>query len=63
MQEFLEDFSRWTTEELVAVPPESLEAVDLIALVIEFQNRMKAEITGRKLIDDWYKNHGTAREK
>lgn len=40
MSNFVEDFSMWDTGALVAVPPESLEAADLIALVIELQNRL-----------------------
>lgn len=42
MQELLEDFSRWTTEELLDVPPETLECVDLVGLVIELQDRLYA---------------------
>lgn len=41
MTTFVEDFSTWDTEALIRVPPESLEAADLMALVIELQNRLK----------------------
>lgn len=40
MTTFVEDYSTWTLEALTQVPPESLEAADLIALVIELQNRL-----------------------
>lgn len=35
-----EDFSVWDTGALITVPPESLEVPDLMALVIELQNRL-----------------------
>lgn len=41
MTTFVEDFSTWDTGALITVPPESLEAADLMALVIELQNRLK----------------------
>ncbi len=41
MTTFVEDFSTWGVEALIRVPPESLEAADLMALVIELQNRLK----------------------
>lgn len=44
MTTFVEDYSTWTMEALIEVPPESLEAADLIALVIELQNRIKSYI-------------------
>ena len=37
---FVEDFSAWETGALVTVPPESYETADLVALVIELQNRL-----------------------
>lgn len=40
MTTFVEDYSTWTVEALTQVPPESLEAADLIALVIELQDRL-----------------------
>ena len=41
MTTFVEDFSTWDTGALITVPPESLETADLIALVIEVQDRLK----------------------
>lgn len=41
METFVEDFSTWTVGALTQVPPESLETADLIALVIELQNRIQ----------------------
>ena len=41
MTTFVEDFSTWDTGALITVPPESLETADLMALVIELQNRLK----------------------
>ena len=43
MTTFVEDFSTWGVEALIRVPPESLEAADLMALVIELQNRLFKE--------------------
>lgn len=37
---FEEDYSTWSTEALVSVPPETLEYVDLVALVHELQDRL-----------------------
>lgn len=48
MQELLEDFSRWQTGELITVPPESLEYVDLTALVLELQNRLHNTLAGEQ---------------
>lgn len=44
MTTFVEDYSTWTLEALTQVPPESLEAADLMALVIELQNRIQDSI-------------------
>lgn len=37
---FEEDYSNWSTEALISVPPETLEYVDLVALVYELQDRL-----------------------
>lgn len=37
---FEEDYSTWSTEALISVPPETLEYVDLVALVYELQDRL-----------------------
>lgn len=47
MTTFVEDFSTWDAEALIRVPPESLEAADLMALVIELQNRLKVHYYDR----------------
>lgn len=40
MNAFVEDFSTWETAALVSVPPETLEFADLVALIIELQDRL-----------------------
>ncbi len=44
MTSFVEDFSTWDLEALIAVPPESLEYTDLIGLVIELQKQIEVFI-------------------
>lgn len=41
---FEEDYSSWSTEALINVPPETLEYTDLVALVIELQSRLETEL-------------------
>ena len=40
MNSHVEDYSTWSWEALVAVPPETLEYSDLVGLVIELQARL-----------------------
>ena len=47
MNAFVEDFYTWETAALVSVPPETLEAADLMALVIELQDRLYAHEMNR----------------
>lgn len=40
MTSLLEEYSTWETEALIKVPPETLEYVDLVGLVLELQDRL-----------------------
>ena len=44
MNTHVEDYSTWSWEALVAVPPETLEYSDLVGLVIELQTRLRARL-------------------
>lgn len=45
MVSHVEDFSKWTWEALVTVPPETLEYSDLVGLVIQLQKMLGYDMT------------------
>lgn len=41
MSTYVEDFTKWTLEALIQVPPETLEYSDLVGLVVELQKQLE----------------------